>query len=126
MGESNDDRGSDAGPHLNKAMRRRLGCSAQFGSLATPGTDWCSLPGWTIPTAAAVWVVKDVLLYPALKTAYEGAQPIGQESMVGLVVAPAWAASDRRAPEGRLQGAGRGRCAASGHAKGLQGTNQTP
>ena len=86
-------------------MKRRLGSSAEFGSLATwqrytlyqlPGiavvcalatlaTYWFSLPGWTIPTAAAVWVVKDVLLYPALKTAYEGAKPVGQESMVGLV-----------------------------------------
>ena len=104
-GESNDDRGSDAGAHPNKAMRRRLGRSAQFGSLATwqrytlyqlpgiavvcalatLGTYWFSLPAWTIPTAAAVWVVKDVLLYPALKTAYEGAKPAGQESMVGLV-----------------------------------------
>ncbi|MDE0629639.1 MAG: NfeD family protein [Bryobacterales bacterium] len=86
-------------------MRRRLGRSAQLGSLATwqrytlfqlpgiavvcalatLGAYWFSLPAWMIPTAVAVWVVKDVLLYPALKTAYEGAKPVGQESMVGLV-----------------------------------------
>lgn len=104
-GESNDYRGPDADRHVNMAMRRRPGRSAQLGSLATwqrytlfqlpgiavvcalatLGTYWFGLPAWTIPTAVAVWAVKDVLLYPALKTAYEGAKPVGQESMIGLV-----------------------------------------
>lgn len=44
---------------------------------------WFGLPGWTIPFALGVWIVKDVLMYPFLKSAYEGPKPTGPESMVG-------------------------------------------
>ena len=47
------------------------------------GTNWLALPVWTIPLALATWIAKDVLLYPVLKTAYEGDKPVGQASMVG-------------------------------------------
>ena len=44
---------------------------------------WFELPGWTIPFVLGVWIVKDWLMYPFLKSAYEGPKPTGPESMVG-------------------------------------------
>ena len=47
------------------------------------GAYWFDLPRWTIPFALGLWIVKDLLLYPFLKSAYEGPRPTGPESMVG-------------------------------------------
>lgn len=49
------------------------------------GAYWFDLPRWTIPLALGIWTVKDLLLYPFLKSAYEGPKPAGPESMVGSV-----------------------------------------
>jgi membrane protein implicated in regulation of membrane protease activity len=47
------------------------------------GAYWFDLPRWTTPFALGLWIVKDLLLYPFLKSAYEGPRPTGPESMVG-------------------------------------------
>ena len=52
-------------------------------TLAMVGAFWFTLPSWTIPFALGVWIAKDLLLYPFLKSAYEGPKPTGPESMVG-------------------------------------------
>ena len=55
------------------------------GVLVILAAYWFDLPRWTIPLALGIWIVKDLLLYPFLKSAYEGPKPTGPESMVGSV-----------------------------------------
>ena len=52
-------------------------------ALATAGTHWFAVPIWACVTAIGLWVAKDAILYPFLKSAYEGPQPTGLESMIG-------------------------------------------
>ncbi len=58
---------------------------AFVAGVAALGTIWFRLPDWTVPLAVALWVVKDLLLYPFVGFAYEGSKPSGPESMVGAV-----------------------------------------
>lgn len=51
--------------------------------LVVLGAYWFDLPGWTIPFVLGVWIVKDLLMYPFLKPAYEGPKPTGPKTMVG-------------------------------------------
>ena len=46
---------------------------------------WFDLPRWTVPVAVALWILKDLLLYPVLGLAYEGSKPSGPEAMIGAV-----------------------------------------
>ena len=64
--------------------------------LLAAGYRWFSLPAWACATGFAVWLAKDILAYPFLKSAYEGARPTGTESMVGAV----GTATERLAPRG--------------------------
>lgn len=56
-----------------------------IGGLTALATIWFGIPNWTVPVAVAIWVVKDLLLYPVLGFAYEGSKPSGPESMIGAV-----------------------------------------
>jgi len=44
---------------------------------------WWHWPGWLISVLFLAYVVKDFILYPFLKRAYEGAEPAGSERLIG-------------------------------------------
>ena len=69
---------------------------AVVGSLLAIGAHWFSVPLWACLLAFALWVTKDLLLYPFLKTAYEGSGPSGLAALVGAV----GVAQERLAPSG--------------------------
>ena len=100
-----------------------------LGVLVLAFRDTLALPVWAVSGLIAAWVLKDLLLYPLLRRAYEGDPRTGAERLVGRegrVVIPLvpegyisvrgelWRAetqeSDRRMPEGapvRVTGARR-------------------
>lgn len=47
------------------------------------GACWFDLPGWTILFALGIWVGKDLLQCPFLKSAFVGPKPTRPESMIG-------------------------------------------
>ena len=51
--------------------------------LVVLGAGWFDLPGWTILLALGIWVVKDLLQCPFLKSAFVGPKPSSPESMIG-------------------------------------------
>ncbi len=54
-------------------------------ALAWAAAHWFSVPIWAGILAVAIWIAKDVALYPILKAAYEAGGPSGPESMIGSV-----------------------------------------
>lgn len=52
------------------------------GALAV-GAIWFSLPGWACGVILLVWILKDAVLYPFLKSAYEMHGVTGTQSLVG-------------------------------------------
>ena len=58
---------------------------ALAAALLFAGFLWFSLPVWACACGFALWLVKDFVAYPFLKSAYEGAQATGTESMIGAV-----------------------------------------
>ena len=90
-----------------------------LGALLLVFRSKLGLPGWALGGLVGAWVLKDVLLYPVLRRAYEGDVRTGAEHLVGsegYVVTPLRAAvyirvngelwraetqgSDRPLPEG--------------------------
>ncbi len=65
-------------------------------ALLATGVHWFSLPLWACVVAVGLWVAKDGLLYPFVKTAYEGSKPSGPEAMVGSL----GTAREKLAPHG--------------------------
>ena len=51
--------------------------------LVIAGAHWFAVPIWACATAMGLWIAKDAVLYPFLKSAYEGPQPTGLETMIG-------------------------------------------
>lgn len=49
------------------------------------GAHWLGLPGWACWLGVGLWAAKDALLYRFVKAAYEGAQPVGAEALIGSV-----------------------------------------
>jgi membrane protein implicated in regulation of membrane protease activity len=45
-----------------------------------PHLEW---PAWAAPAALLGWILKDVALYPLVRTAYERRAPTGAERLVG-------------------------------------------
>ena len=50
--------------------------------LVALGAYWFDLPAWTILFLLGNWVVKDLLLYPIQKSAYEGPKPTRPKSII--------------------------------------------
>ena len=63
---------------------------------------WIALPMWVVVTGLVVLVIKDIVLYPYLRKAYETRSPDGAERLIGE------SGEVRRAlqPEGYIQLAG--------------------
>lgn len=72
---------------------------ALAGLLLLAVTSWFSLPAWAGALGFLLWLVKDILVYPYLKSAYEGPQPTGVESLVGAV----GTATENLAPRGTVR-----------------------
>lgn len=45
--------------------------------------NWITLPLWAAGTLFVVWVVKDFLLYPFVRTAYDSNVKTGSEQLIG-------------------------------------------
>jgi membrane protein implicated in regulation of membrane protease activity len=45
--------------------------------------EWWGLPEWAAAGIVALWMVKDLVLYPFLRSAYEPSGPSGVEQLVG-------------------------------------------
>lgn len=58
---------------------------ALVGLLATAGASWFGLPTWTVAVAMGAWIIKDLLMYPLVRSAYDRPGPTGTEAMVGLL-----------------------------------------
>jgi membrane protein implicated in regulation of membrane protease activity len=46
---------------------------------------WIGLPLWAVASGLALLVIKDIVLYPYLRRAYESASPSGAERFIGEV-----------------------------------------
>ena len=61
--------------------------------------NWIALPPWAAGVLFVAWVVKDFVLYPFVRTAYESSVKTGSEQLVGV-----WGiAHERLAPHGYIQ-----------------------
>lgn len=93
-----DDRGPGRGA-LTTCQRYWLfqlpGIAVVVGLLAA-GAHWFSLPLWACLLGVGLWIAKDGLLYPFVKTAYEGGKPSGPEALIGSL----GTARERLAPHG--------------------------
>lgn len=54
-------------------------------ALTAAAVHWFSLPAWTCIAATALWVAKDIALYPMLKHSYRAGGPVGPASLIGSV-----------------------------------------
>ena len=61
--------------------------------------DWMTLPLWAVGVLFVVWVVKDFVLYPFVRTAYESNVKTGSEQLIGAQ----GIAHERLAPHGYIQ-----------------------
>ena len=66
------------------------------GVAAWLAPEWLGLPGWTGGLFLVVWVVKDLVLFPYLRIAYEDGDRGDARGLVGAVAV----ATERIAPEG--------------------------
>ena len=98
-------RTDDPGPHRGALTTRQRYWLFQLPGLGivvallAAGVHWFSLPLWAFLLAAGLWVAKDGLLYPFVKTAYEGSKPSGPEALVGSV----GTAQEKLAPHGIIK-----------------------
>jgi membrane protein implicated in regulation of membrane protease activity len=60
---------------------------------------WAGLPGWLVWASVAAWIVKDILLFPTVRRAYEAGEIAPGSSMVGAC----GTARERLAPDGYVQ-----------------------
>jgi len=60
---------------------------------------WVDLPAWVFWGSTAIWVVKDAILFPFVRRAYDWDHPQGVNSMVGA----RGIAKERLAPLGYVQ-----------------------
>ncbi len=60
---------------------------------------WVDLPAWVFWGSTAIWVVKDAILFPFVRRAYDWDRPQGANSMVGA----RGIAKERLAPSGYIQ-----------------------
>lgn len=60
---------------------------------------WADLPVWAAVTLFLVWVVKDLVLFPFLRPAYESAEKRGVERLIGVQ----GTAEERMAPSGYIR-----------------------
>ena len=58
---------------------------AIVSGLLAAGAYWFSLPLWACALGLALWLVKDAIGYPFLKSAYEGSKPTGLKSLIGAL-----------------------------------------
>jgi membrane protein implicated in regulation of membrane protease activity len=61
--------------------------------------NWIALPLWAAGVLFVVWVVKDFILYPFVRTAYESNIKTGSEQLIGAQ----GIAHERLAPHGYIQ-----------------------
>ena len=61
--------------------------------------EWFSLPPWMALGLFALWVIKDITLYPLVRTAYESDVKTGVEQLVG----ERGVAQDRLDPHGMVR-----------------------
>jgi len=77
-----------------KKRRRSTRIFVRYALLQLPGIAllvlilvfvqrWVDLPAWVFWGSIAIWVVKDVILYPIVRRAYDWDHPQGVNSMVG-------------------------------------------
>lgn len=53
------------------------------GVILTGLRYWAGIPGWTALGLFLLWVAKDLVMYPLLRTAYESGVKTGAEQLIG-------------------------------------------
>ena len=93
-----------------KKRRRSTRILVRYALLQLPGIAllalilvfiqrWVDLPAWVAWGSITIWVVKDAILYPFVRRAYDWDHPQGVNSMVGAQ----GLAKERLAPSGYVQ-----------------------
>ncbi len=79
---------------LMKKRRRKTRIPVRYALLQLPGLAllvlilvfvqrWVDLPAWVLWGSITIWAVKDAILYPFVRRAYDWDHPQGVNSMVG-------------------------------------------